>query len=369
MLVRDINPGNSSAFINIKGEFETVADDVIFFTAEDGSRGRELWRSDGTLGGTSIVADINPGAGGSNIGEIAEVGNRLIFDADNGNGTSGRELWVSDGTSTGTSQLLDIRPGASSSFPSYFTAIGDGSRVVFSAENGTAGYELWVSDGTTIGTMMVADINPGSGSSFLYNFTAVNGIVYFSANDGTNGSELWRTDGTTAGTMLVEDINAGPSSSNLNFFAVLDINEDPDLTALSGSTAPENAAVGTLVGTLAATDPDGDPITYTMTDSAGGLFGLNGDTVIVTGPLDFETSASHTITVEASDGAGGTDSECVRASPGAMETPLLPRMWRSTSPAGATPPSRAIRWPAGSPVLWTRKPARSAKVRSRWSTT
>jgi hypothetical protein len=73
----------------------------------------------------------------------------------------------------------------------------------------------------------------------------------------------------------------------------------------------EGAATGTVVGlTASATDPNGPAITYSLTNDAGGRFAINATTGVVTvangALLDFETATSHTITVQASDGAGGT---------------------------------------------------------------
>ena len=87
---------------------------------------------------------------------------RIVFQA--ATGTAGRELWVTDGTAAGTSLLLDIDPGTSSSGPMLFTGVG-GGRLVFTAYTGAEGRELWVTDGTAAGTSLLADIASGPNSS------------------------------------------------------------------------------------------------------------------------------------------------------------------------------------------------------------
>jgi ELWxxDGT repeat protein len=36
---------------------------TLYFTADNGVNGAELWKSDGTTPGTVMVTDLNPGAG------------------------------------------------------------------------------------------------------------------------------------------------------------------------------------------------------------------------------------------------------------------------------------------------------------------
>jgi ELWxxDGT repeat protein len=187
----------------------TNVNGTLFFQADDGTSGYELWKSDGTSTGTVLVKDIRPGPSSSFPFGLTNVNGTLFFHANDG--TNGDELWKSDGTSTGTVLVKDIRPGPSDSFPSGLTNVN--GTLFFEANDGTSGYELWKSDGTSTGTVLVNDIFSGPASSNPYLLTNVNGTLFFRANDGTNGVELWATDewpptitsvtGPTAGTYIV----------------------------------------------------------------------------------------------------------------------------------------------------------------------
>src|SRR5687767_8271877 len=91
----------------------------------------------------------------SNPMDMIAVGEQLYFTADDG--IHGRELFVSDGTAAGTHLVRDIRPGAASAEIRFPTAFGN--RLVFTANDGVNGFELWITDGTPGGTHMVKDIN------------------------------------------------------------------------------------------------------------------------------------------------------------------------------------------------------------------
>src|SRR5262249_37526668 len=126
------------------------------------------------------------------------AGNRLFFFANDG--TNGQELWTSDGTTAGTTMVADLSPGSVSTFTTSFAA--SNGLFYFDVFTSCLGNELFVSDGTQAGTHCVDDIRP-SGTSNPRKITDVNGPLYFTANDGTNGDQLWKTDGTAAGTMMV----------------------------------------------------------------------------------------------------------------------------------------------------------------------
>jgi len=219
-LVADIQPGpagaSPSALTNVNG--------VIFFSAVDATHGRELWKSDGTAAGTSMVKDIHR-SGSSNPSHLTAVNGTLFFVADDG--SSGAELWRSDGTDSGTFLVKDIRPGgcgsgSCSSAPDHLTQ--SGGMLFFTASDGSHGIELWRSDGTEAGTIMVEDMQPGAGDSFPAFLTDLSGTLLFRAFNDRSGYELWRSDGTEAGTMLVKDLRPGrcgrlPCSASPSYLA------------------------------------------------------------------------------------------------------------------------------------------------------
>ena len=73
-----------------------VLNGTVYFAADDGISGVELWKSGGTPASTVRVADINSGSGDSNPNWLTAVNGILFFAADDG--THGRELWKTTGT-------------------------------------------------------------------------------------------------------------------------------------------------------------------------------------------------------------------------------------------------------------------------------
>ena len=207
-MVKNINASGNGAVPPLH-----AVGNVIYFRADDGTNGMELWKSDGTTSGTMMVKDIWSGSNGGHLWNGSLVGwpyvnisNTLYFAANDG--TNGYELWKTDGTASGTVMVKDIN-ASGSSFPSSMYALGN--TLYFRADDGTNGNELWKSDGTASGTVMVKDIWSGSPSSWIYNPTSIGNTLYFSATDGT-GNELWKSDGTASGTVMVKDIRSNAGS-------------------------------------------------------------------------------------------------------------------------------------------------------------
>lgn len=239
-LVKDINLGNSSSNPSNKVAFNGL----IYFIANDGLNGSELWRTDGTEQGTTIFKEFTSGKDGgvaaltpivsgnlmyffaaddnsnyylwktdgtlANTEKVKQftsiqafhetINNELIFTAEN-------KLWKTDGSATGTLKLADYSVFGNTRF------VKSGNEIYFSGEASTSiGQELYKTDGTTVS--LVKNIYPNSNKdSYPNNFAALNGSVYFSATNGSNGFELWKSDGTGAGTEMVKDINPGSGSS------------------------------------------------------------------------------------------------------------------------------------------------------------
>ena len=204
-LVKDINPGTKSS----NPEQITDLFGLVIFAAVHETYGWEMWRSDGTAAGTTLLRDISSSAT-TRPGVLGVAGRYLYFAHERTN--FGVELWRTDGTTAGTVLVKDIRRGTESSYPFGYAVMG--GNLYFTAFELTNGRELWRTDGTTSGTVLVADILEGDGGSNPGDMTALQGQVYFRANDGKLGYELWRTDGTRKGTQLVKDIDPVVNASS-----------------------------------------------------------------------------------------------------------------------------------------------------------
>jgi ELWxxDGT repeat protein len=231
VLVKDIHKGlmyEGGRFQNLNERNNSNPTDLIalngnlFFTATDGIKGFELWKSNGTEPGTSLVKDIDvkytnkneytppiETLAYSNIPYVKNLNGTLVFSF--WGGTNSLQIWKSDGTTNGTTLLKENLNVSSDT--TCFTRINN--TIYFAGRNDANGGELWKTDGTIAGTVLVKNINDGkyngnldksSNPAWLYNF---NNTLFFIATDSPNGRELWKSDGTNAGTVMVRDFWTG----------------------------------------------------------------------------------------------------------------------------------------------------------------
>ncbi|MDH5444396.1 MAG: hypothetical protein OEY52_02500 [Gammaproteobacteria bacterium] len=210
-MVKDINP-DGSGVADYEDFLAASIGDVLYFGADDGSNGFELWKTDGTEEGTQMVINLLDTYDGlgymwsfSNSGGFKVIDNHVYFLAYTEN--EEKELWKSDGTAEGTVQLTNF--GELGGWVNFEAGIvKNKDEIFFSASNGMQGSELWKTNGTLEGTAMVKDINV-DGDSYPYGLDVFNDILFFISNDGIHGNELWKSDGTEEGTIMVKDIAEG----------------------------------------------------------------------------------------------------------------------------------------------------------------
>lgn len=244
-LIADIAPGTPG--INLRGVMpSTEADEFLYFMADDGINGVEVWRTNGTEVGTSMLADIATGAVPVDASSLRRIGGKIVFNAHDGSGVTpwamyswdeqdstlvrilssdsrlishdvfddklrfyaDGQLWETDGTGTGTQVLLPDLV-----LQNFYGSLAD--KIFFGRfDSATATRELWVTDGTNGGTLKLGDF-----SSISFGIEH-EGRLYFSANDRIHGQELWSTDGTPSGTRLETDAFVGETSSLPSNFVV-----------------------------------------------------------------------------------------------------------------------------------------------------
>ena len=243
ILVKDINPKGDAFFDSYANQLFLNNSKYLFFAADNGTDGTELFRTDGTAAGTLMLKDINPKGdaypkgfflfkdelyfsasddtdqglyktNGTVAGtvlikkmslqitrgkpEIIEYKGNLYFGVDGA-------LWKSDGTAAGTSKVVSLTTSSFSREVRDFVLFNN--IIYFAANTGNSEISLMETDGTAAGTKIVADVFPNNNDGVAY-LGVANGKIYFQANYKTVGNrELYVSDGTTAGTKFVKDLN------------------------------------------------------------------------------------------------------------------------------------------------------------------
>ncbi|QSQ26094.1 hypothetical protein JY651_14700 [Pyxidicoccus parkwayensis] len=188
LLVTDGGPPVLVGDFASTGEMRALSGKLLFAASTDmDGMDMELWRSDGTAKGTKRVKDIRVGEEGSLPAELTVLGSHLYFSADDG--LRGREVWVSDGTEPGTGILTDLEPGAEGSIPEQLAA--DQGNLFFSAQTSGRGREAWVSNGTTRVTLPLDNVASGASDAWPRSFVRSGWDVFFTAVNDQDVRRLW----------------------------------------------------------------------------------------------------------------------------------------------------------------------------------
>jgi len=225
----------------------------LYFQGYDATAGTELWKYDGTAAPARLV-DLDSAATNSIVSfgfNVKPVAANTYFVFPAKSTANGMELYRSDGTAAGTYELKDIYPGVSNGLPKY-RAVSLNDQVLFAADNYTNGAELWVTDGTSVGTQLLSTFHQYPGSSELTEMKPIGTKMYFRAKDDTHGIEPWVTDGTNSGTILLKDIVSGSTGSSPKGFSEV-TNGVVFATNGGGGTDPDYEELWLTNGTTAGT--------------------------------------------------------------------------------------------------------------------
>lgn len=238
---------------------------LVYFVADDGVHGKELWRSSGSPNdplNTKLYYEFASGAADGSIEQMQVIGTHLFILAggnlyvDNNSNSftllasnasslmpwnnivyfsgytadTGHELWRTDGTASGTYLLKDIVPGTGSSYPGGGVVANEDpkasrlatteARLVFRASDVNGASQLFATNGITAATVQLTNapvVVAGTGFGLVpFNLKAVGNQVYFQGYSQTTGLELWTSDGTQSGTHIVKDLRPGVDPDPMN---------------------------------------------------------------------------------------------------------------------------------------------------------
>jgi len=162
---------------------------AVYFRACTPTLGCEPWRSDGTLAGTRLVANLGPFDKSSDPRLFTAAGGKVFFVANENSFEP--VVW----TVQESGALTRARKFANTP-PSFLAAVG--SKVFFLRAN-----EIWGSDGTAGGTRLLHAFHSLQPSAAW--IKAIGGRAYFVADDGAHGMEVWASEGAPETTRRITD--------------------------------------------------------------------------------------------------------------------------------------------------------------------
>jgi ELWxxDGT repeat protein len=232
----------------------------LYFSADDGQHGPELWQSDGTLTGTAMIADINPGstgslAGGSFGANMAVLNGSLYFAANDG--VHGQELWVLPPDPPAVNAVLVNDGSAQRSRISRLT-VSLTIQVSFATTPSAAFRLTRISDNTAVGVTATASIVGGVTVVTLDGFTG-SATEFGSLADGRYTLTALASQISANGQHMTSDYIFGDEQGLYRMFG--DMNGDRTVNGLDFGSFKD--AFGTQTGDahyLSFLDFDGDGV-------------------------------------------------------------------------------------------------------------
>ena len=312
--VADVTSGDTDNAVGAVSDSDASANQVSENASVGDSVGVTALATDAD--GDAVTYSLDDDAGGmftidANTGEVTVAGNLDYETAtshtitvratstDGSSSTADMAINVADVTNGDTDNAVGAvsDSDASANQVSENAAVGDSVGVTALATDADGDAVTYSLDDDA-GGMFTIDANTGE-------VTVAGNLDYETATSHTITVRATSTDGSSSTADMainVADVTSGDTDNAVGAVS------DSDASA---NQVSENAAVGDSVGVTAlATDADGDAVTYSLDDDAGGMFTIDANTgeVTVAGNLDYETATSHTITVRATstDGSSST---------------------------------------------------------------
>ena len=219
-------------------------------------------------------------------------------------------LTVPTGSDTNLIVSIDDQSGAANAVTTAVVELATGSPPTDFTLSGASVVEnaAW---GTTVGTLSATDPEGGALTYTLLSHTDIFTI------DISSGTPTLATkvvlDYETASSYAVEiAVTDADGNTVIETFevSVTNVNDAPVISYTASTDLVETDGGGTVIGTFAIEDIEGDTLTITLTDDANGRFELvteDGVTSLVSvGPFDYEMATSHSVTLYVSDGTNYT---------------------------------------------------------------
>ena len=217
VMVKDIYAGKGSSYDSTSSNFFYPVNGLLFFQANDSIHGNELWKTNGTTGGTTLVKDLNPGKNSLQISTYNALNNQFIFSGKD-NTTTGIKIWQTNGTSAGTAVIKTLLPTSGNTYINAQSLSKFKNKLVFALEGFSFPQfvmvnQLYTTDATSNGTILLKDLGDSSlGFSFGTLAPTIKNKFYFTTYS-AKGSLLWESDATPGGTKITKTIG---TKLNLN---------------------------------------------------------------------------------------------------------------------------------------------------------